>query len=87
MSIPRELRLEIFTTVHDFLEAKYDCECPRTDPDGSHTAEAGRLARAVLDSINVADIWDMGYSAGFIDGSQMKAISPPPPIRRTDDQR
>ena len=68
MTIPRELRLEIFTTIHDFLEAHYDCDCPRTDPDGSHTAEAGRLARIVLDSIDVAGIWNEGHSAGLIDG-------------------
>ena len=68
MKTRRELRLKIFASIHDFLEANYDCGCPRIDPDGSHTAEAGRLTRTVLDSINVADIWDMGYSAGFIDG-------------------
>ena len=51
MSISRELRLEIFTTIHDFLEAHYDCDCPRADPDGSHTAEAGRLARLVINRI------------------------------------
>lgn len=68
MSISRELRLEIFTTIHDFLEAHYDCDCPRADPDGSHTAEAGRLARTVLDSIDVAGIWNEGHSAGLIDG-------------------
>ena len=33
MTIPRELRLEIFATIHDFLEAHYDCDCPRIDPE------------------------------------------------------
>ena len=48
MSISRELRLEIFATIHDFLEAHYDCDCPRADPDGSHTAEALSLAELVI---------------------------------------
>ena len=48
MSTSRELRLEIFATIHDFLEAHYDCDCPRADPDGSHTAEALSLAGLVI---------------------------------------
>ena len=48
MSTSRELRLEIFATIHDFLEAHYDCGCPRIDPDGSHTAEALSLAELVI---------------------------------------
>ena len=48
MSISRELRLGIFATIHDFLEAHYDCDCPRIDPGGSQTVEALRLSERVI---------------------------------------
>ena len=51
MSIPRELRLQIFADIHDFLETEYDCDHPRWDPDGSHTAEALNLTELVLSRI------------------------------------
>ena len=58
MNANRELRQKIFIAVHDFLEDHFDCDCPRIDPDGSHTAEALKLTEAILDVVNAQEVWE-----------------------------
>lgn len=48
MTTNRELRHAVFMAVHDFLEDHYVCDCPRADPEGSHTAEALELTELVI---------------------------------------
>lgn len=64
MSANRELRHNVFEAVHDFLEDTYDCDCPRADPDGSHTAEALELTQRILGAVDAQGIWEDGYSSG-----------------------
>ena len=64
MSTNRELRLKVFMAVHDFLEDHFDCDCPRIDPEGSHTAEALELTQSILGAVDAQEIWEDGYSSG-----------------------
>ena len=64
MSAQRELRNKIFIEVLDFLEDHFDCDCPRIDPDGSHTAEALELTQLILGAVDAQEIWEDGYSSG-----------------------
>ena len=64
MNANRELRQNVFMTVHDFLVDNYDCDCPRIDPEGSHTAEAQKLTQLILGAVDAQEIWEDGYSSG-----------------------
>lgn len=64
MTTNRELRHNVFTAVHDFLEDNYDCDCARIDPEGSHTAEALKLTQIILGVVDAQEIWEDGYSSG-----------------------
>lgn len=64
MNANRALRRNVFAVVHDFLEDHYDCDCPRIDPEGSHTAEALELTHLILGIVDPQEIWEDGYSSG-----------------------
>lgn len=79
MTTNRELRLNVFMAVHDFLEDHYDCDCPRIDPEGSHTAEALKLTHLILGVVDPQEIWEDGYSSGAGDnysGTPVGEIDP-----------
>ena len=79
MTTNRELRLNVFAAVHDFLEDHYDCDCPRIDPEGSHTAEALKLTHLILGVVDPQEIWEDGYSSGAGDnysGTPVGEIDP-----------
>lgn len=67
MNANRALRQKIFIAVHDFLEDHFDCDCPRIDPEGSHTAEALKLTQLILGVVDAQEIWEDGYSSGAVD--------------------
>ena len=79
MSANRALRNNVFVVVHDFLVDNYDCDCPRIDPDGSHTAEALELTQRILGAVDAQEIWEDGYSSGAGDnysGTPVGEIDP-----------
>ena len=79
MTTNRELRLNVFAAVHDFLEDHYDCDCPRIDPEGSHTAEALKISEIILGAVDAQGIWEDGYSSGAGDnysGTPVGEIDP-----------
>ena len=79
MNANRALRNNVFMAVHDFLEDHYDCDCPRIDPDGSHTAEALELTHLILGIVDPQEIWEDGYSSGAGDnysGTPVGEIDP-----------
>lgn len=79
MNANRALRNNVFVVVHDFLEDTYDCDCPRIDPEGSHTAEALKLTQIILGVVDAHEIWEDGYSSGAGDnysGTPVGEIDP-----------
>lgn len=72
MSARRELRQKVFITVLDFLDEHYDCDCPRADPDGSNTAEAGNLTALILSAAYGEDARKPEPSAEDIDTNALR---------------
>ena len=86
MNANRELINNVFIAVHDFLEDNYDCDCPRIDPEGSHTAEALKLSEIILGAVDAQGIWEDGYSSGAGDnysGTPVGEIDPTLGVDRT----
>lgn len=65
MTSNRELRQKIFIAVHDFLLDNYDCDCPRIDPEGSHTAEAQKLTQLILSVVDAQEIREDGAGDNY----------------------
>ena len=74
MSATRDLMMSALVPVADFLGKNYPCGCDKGNaahPDDDcpgEIYEAEEVIRIVLDSIDVAGIWNEGHSAGLIDG-------------------
>lgn len=84
MTTNRELRLNVFMAVYDFLEDHYGCDCPRIDPEGSHTAEALKLSEIILGAVDAQGIWEDGYSSGAGDNYSGTPVGEIDPTLDTD---
>jgi len=63
VSAYRTQRHKALPLIVDFLDRNYPCDCPRTDPCGSSTAEAIEIVQTVLEAV-AADTWDEGFTRG-----------------------